>query len=502
VLDYKLKDDGDRSLKILHELARSQRLHLVILYTLDEEAHAWFNIASALAPAPTERKRDVSAQDEEKLRAHEKEPPTSQEIVDYLSGRRVFGAIKPSKKESQDLSAEELRAEFVYRYVVRKHKDWDEARERLGIVAAQQFEASGQAIYWLRCDNLFVVVQNKRKVPVVAASGGVETGEVRPLGGNELLDRLKKALDEWHPSFFRRMLRFLRHRIAHAGLTTDTSILKGAVGEAALLVYAHDGSEEEQAERRRRVYTQVIEGVLHSVLETEELRTPADILPEGTDVFAHAAQLLSIDPAAGKQEVYFRLNAFLAFEERTPAYLRTGTVFRVPGKKNWVGICVTPECDLVARDRAEKKDAKSESQPRTAHVVMWRPVALMRSSDQGGDALIKKALKEATKLNHLFLYAKNEAGVEEECVICLRSGGGVSVPKANTFFVANDGRIVDGAFEATRPLSGEDGAPMVEPDGRKKYQVLGQLREAYAIRLLHETGHELSRVGVDFVSLK
>lgn len=518
ILDYMLGESANDSLNILGQLAHSQRFHLVILYTREQEELVWLNIASTLAGPPSSFAHHPFDQDDEDFRERLNKvgEPTSQDVVTFLCDGLSFPESPPTKKaKAATPTSEQLKWISTHQRVKREHAARRDVRELLHISPVSRMEASRGALKWLRCGNLFVVVQHKRR--------GADQGQVqpedsaveKPLGGDVLVDKLIKCLDEWRPSFVRRMLRFLRHRVAEQGLTTDAEILKGPVGEAALLLYSRSGSPAEQVERRRLVYTRVFERILYGLLESTDVRDALDDEFEGGDALAQAAGAVGLDAGAHREDIYFRLNWFLAFEEHFPPFLRTGTVFFLPGSDDLVGVCVTPECDLVSRERkpeagadaskaveeagdssAGSKEKSRGAKPRPAQAVLWRAARLVRGKDDAGKKQIQKGLKGAEDNYYLFISLQ-----EEKCVILLRPSGSDKIPKPEVLFVLNDGRIDENSdFEAVRVFAGENGAPTLEATPQK-FRVLGQLREAYAIKLLHEAGHQLSRVGVELVRL-
>ena len=145
----------------------------------------------------------------------------------------------------------------------------------------------------------------------------------------------------------------------------------------------------------------------------------------GDSPYSYAASKTGLEDDEDQSETYFRLNEALAFEDEIPPYLRTGTIFQVPGE-NVLGVCVTPECDLVPRmDKiapprfaptattpTPKVEPVPGSPPRTpegaaggasatASVVLWRPVKYVLWAEKRAECL--KHLGDAESLNYLFL---------------------------------------------------------------------------------------------------
>jgi hypothetical protein len=497
VLDFKLGDEGERCLGILHALASSPQLHLVVLYTAQPQREAWLSVATALAPKPPDV--ELSEDEEEALDEQDRADqrgPSDQEVVDYLSGKeRVPPQAEQDapRKKRDTIRTERLKRLRVHNHALREHRRADTRRTTLGIRPVTHLESSSdEELRWLRCDNVFVVVVHKPSETITDRETGKATERIVPVEGGVLVDCLEAALNQWKPTFFRRALRFVRHRVAREGLLADAKILKDHLGEKALLVYAQAGGPEEQAERRRQIYDRMLAGVLDRLLMHEELRAAVEAPPSFTE-------------EEERVKVYCRLNWFFNFEEQDPQHLRTGTIFALPpikDKGEEVGICVSPECDLVPG--------------RKPRPVLWRRATVTRwnGAAKKGKEQFVTALSEAERGHYLFaIWGGNRDGAEEEVLINLRPpdpeeeilinlrpGNPENIPKPDVLYALNGGRIADRCFEAMMIMVDQDGKPQSEPKAQT-YRVVGQLRAQVATRLLHETGSVLSRVGVDFVNM-
>ncbi len=506
VLDYILGQDPDAAIRILSRLAESDRMHLVVLYTREEESKVWFNIVTLFGAEPAQPSMDGEEQTRfESWVEEERQTPEQNDIALCLAGKLrvpLPPELSRGRKSMAEPPIERWRVIRSYQEARRLCAGANQDRVRLAIQPVEQMDISGGDCKWVRCGNVFVVVQRKGQPP---------------LAGNKIIERLVSALGEWDPSFLRLMLREARHRFAAQGVGADGKLLRGKHGEAAWLIFANTGSPEERILHRRTLYNRLFEGFAQTLLEAWPSETTT------SDAYEYAAGKTGLDEEGDREETYFHLNHVLAFEEGIPPHLRTGTLFAIPGNDQAVGVCVSPECDLVPRTEKapsqiaeasaaehpsgegetvhagappalpvrDVRDASDErSQP--AFVVLWRALNRMSWSPQNKGKCVK-ALGKAEGLGHLFLRAEPNA---EKYVIDLSEAR-----KPHAFFVSNGGRIENGSFFATRVVVGANGVPRIEDDAPKAYRVIAQLRELYATKLLHETAHQLSRVGVDFVSL-
>jgi hypothetical protein len=365
----------------------------------------------------------------------------------------------------------------------------------------RRLDTSGKDSTWIRCDNLFVVVVHKGdEVSVSDAGNNVATF---------LRDRLLDALREWNPSFLRVMLNYARHRIVEQGFTGDDRVLKDPKSEAGWLMFMESGTPEERRERVTALYGRLFEDLVSEALDQIEVFSAEHVKGfAGQDAAAPAAQS-GDDAESAKQlmadvrrragvddagvtnakvndaDILHCLNDYLAFEQHTPTFLRTGTVFSrvsLDGKlEGDPAICTTPDCDLVPRMPSSSWGKKLHP-----HIpVLYRPVAMSKN--------FTKALASAEQSRALFRKVDSASQVIE-----LLTNG---VPRRpEMIFVENSGRIdtTSGEFVG-RGVSFNAATTALELQAPQKFRVIGQLRPRYAMRLLHETGHYLSRIGVDFV---
>ena len=211
------------------------------------------------------------------------------------------------------------------------------------------------------------------------------------------------------------------------------------------------------------------------------------------------ARALAREPAKADEKeeaVYLALNGYMCSEPSRGTHVTTGTVFKLDsaGSENLYWVCVTPACDMAPRPNK----IKELGELRAMTVVRVRKVP----ERQDG-------LKKATEMNHLFvvdrasnvlvfeinplrietMYAKRMAKLEKSSftVVWIRD-------EALKELVANDLTPVEMSAEGTPPKR------KISIDQRMV--VVGQLREAYASRLMQVTGGHISRIGIDFVNFE
>lgn len=486
VLDYELKlDDGGASARrFLRRLVEDARQHLVIIYTNEDLASAHRDIAVSLAGNPrAEPLPPLEGDAEDEYREWKRDH------VDILTVDSLLRYVKRDEKWDSKLMA------AVPRGSVRDTKRFLEylVQERLRTGVESSFRSSFQTLQypderhsWVRCDNVFVVLVSKN-----ASHDASEFNLVEYLKG-----KLLESLDEWKPSFLRIMLSFARGRLVEKGMIGDDRVLRDAVNEAALLFYMnHCESDAERRERVGMLYGRMLEDLLRdSIYEIEEFsreNPTSGSMPDGAELRLDVArERAGVSKTTQPAQILHRLNYFLAFEPTLPRYVQTGTVFAevVDDRFTDFGVCTTPDCDLVPRPRSGG-EAK-ELFPLTRMIYRPIPATTVR---QGA---IEEQLKKAEDSQALFLYMEKE---NKNYLLKLVEETG-SHPAARMLLLARQG-VVDGegnfrGFKLRAEDASDDPRPVVE---EKNFRVIGQLRSRYAMRLLHEAGHYLSRMGVDFV---
>lgn len=475
VLDYHLStaDNGQAARRLLRKLLENGQTHLVLLYTAHPNLEeVWYQIAFALLGRRTEKAAPWGPEEleiEEQYNIFVTEARFgNQELLRYLRGEEIktwprVKALGATYKRNAQPFAERRLAEMA----IEQEAPYDPSRHTLQIS-----EKPGQ---WLRCDNLFVAIVGKNQ------SKQDELGEVQ-----FLKDQLLDALVDWKPSFLRIMFNHARRTVISQGFIGDDHVLKSPNQEAGWHYYMAHGTPEERDERFGALYSRLFEDLILRVRpELESFSTdflaklPLDP-PVTAMQQARVRACVSTDEA--DENILHALNEYLAFEEQTPPYVRTGTIFLLPSTANEAGICITPDCDLVPRE-APGGWFKKLGQHKA---VLFRAVTLKQARDA-----LKIALEAAEEAKALFRRHEQQPAFFQV---------GDPHPRPELIFVQNLGRInrETKTFKARRIIE-ENGE--LNLNETKEFRVIGQLRDRYALRLLHAAGHHLSRIGVDFVNL-
>jgi hypothetical protein len=207
------------------------------------------------------------------------------------------------------------------------------------------------------------------------------------------------------------------------------------------------------------------------------------------EIYRAAGDLARVASKPRMEDVLLALNCFLSTEAFRSGHLTTGTVFRLPiSKEHWV--CMTPACDMVVREPIEE-------QVWTRAIYPMRPMVAVRLNSEQHD----RALGSAERGHYVFV----EVGGDRNSFSVFPKGK--DLPSYEFFFLHDAGRTTTAEahnlpkFRASRV----EVDPSIETSANARrfidteFEVVGQLRPAYASRLLQITGQHLSRIGVDFI---
>lgn len=488
VLDYHLSDtndEGKAARGLLRKLLENGQPHLVVIYTAHDKLNdVQLQIAATLMGRPTEHfpswRPDQEEEEDQYKELQERQLVSDSDFIEYLQRKDIKSLNFAKDLGKQHGSKARLWAErLLHDKAVQYDAPYDSSSKRLLQIS------NASAGPWLRCDNLFVSIVKKNK-------------DAQPQSGEAafLQNSLLEALVDWNPSFLRIVFNYARRRVVAQGFLGDDRVLKTPNHEAGWHYYMASGTPEERNERVAALYSRLFEDLIIRV--RGELEDFSEKFSEGfsvgasTNAMMNARARAAVPDTESDEDILHALNEYLAFEEQLPHYIRTGTIFLLPGytdqagiccitEDTEAGICITPDCDLVPR----KVDSGWPKRLGAHKAVLFRPVTLSKD--------FKEALKEAEQGRALFR-------CHEGLKVLQLSSSNAPPRKPEIIFVENLGRIerADKTFRAKR-ITENDGKLSLRDE--KPFRVIGQLRDRYALRLLHEAGHYLSRIGVDFVNL-
>jgi hypothetical protein len=493
VLDYHLVsgDDTDSgpALSILGNLAKSPHANLVVVYTAAPDLEAIKRgIAAYFHGVPSGTLiSDEYAQLSPIL--------TTTFTVDDLEGYLLKGpeGIGGATKGS---FAREIRSSGVRANVsgIITESIYDFLREEF---RAPEFETNrqdtrnllfsrnGSPNIWIACDNVFVVLVKKSQQ-------------------KDIFSELEAALVDWNPSPLQLLLVHARNYLDASGFLADWGVIADEIRHNAFFYHFLAGEEPSLKERIAQLFQNVFSDALEDLSEyvssrgvelLEDYSRSGQRLPEETALQTETKRLELARIAARSQcelpraEVLHELNFYLSSGPFVGSYLKTGTIFRsseAREEKYWV--CVTADCSLVPREPTDKQSWEADLYPNV-------PVVALRLQVERGKPF-DESLTNATRGRHIFVTFGGSR-------LALRIAAEDARQPRPEIFIVEENRVEQpaGTFRACSIHSSRQSEEQKLELKRCVFQVVGQLRPSYADRLLTQTGHHTTRIGVDFVSL-
>lgn len=476
VLDYELSkgDRGKTARTVLAGLTSSTRQSLVLVYTHETDLQEIkLSISASLVGLPPLEPLDEEQSDEFPEWTQGRERPSRQAIYAYIQGSKEWLGLTSSSLDDALFAAHWLRS-----YI----PDASAIRPATANLAFEVSDETGPQ--WVRCGSVFVALMNKDPE---------HTADM-------LRDTVIDALWAWNPSFMRILLGIARNNIVEQGLMGDDRVLRDAETEAGWMFYLDDpvANIAQRRERLRLLYGRLVDDLLdEEFLKLMDFSTrhglqtlPDNAQSDSNKILEAAMRRCKIENKEDRKLcIIHKLNHYLALERLTPSRIRAGTVFSDEGETEF-GVVVTPDCDLQpGRDKHE--DAKSLG---TYFRVVYRPAF---KAEQSKPNKYSKYYKEAENFAHVFLNVQTSGPGVGYLTLSFTPPGEKQVP-TRVLYVENTGLITDACFSASRVERDHEHGHLNMSIPRR-YRVIGQLRDRYALRLLDEAGHYLSRVGVDFV---
>ncbi|HVU33517.1 MAG TPA: response regulator receiver domain [Opitutaceae bacterium] len=497
VIDYHLRGDaGNRedALNFLARLARSPHFNLAVIYTGEKNLTSVRQaVATRIRGKPPLADPGVADLPEVSVDL----TAVASNLDAYIAGDPcLLGGMKvlfPKDKETvahlDKRSKWALLRRFFEAFLEEKFgKNADNVPAELVPVA---MSAGGESGHWVQGGNLFVVVVPKGQ------PGDIANDDI-----GALLQKLVTAIVDWSPSLIEVMMASAAGSIVRHGLRksaidfADEMLCSGLVywflaGDSA---YGDVGQVQSDADRRTRIEElhQAIFHLLCAAALEEAANLSEEIIRDKlggqNPIEVPAEQRMTLvkdwSKAKGIDENKMKLaaNAFLCSARFTAKHVTTGTIFQEVGKDDY-WLCVSAACDMVPRGPSANNQWRAGLYP----YRMMMAARLEKWSSPAG------ALADAHFGKNIFIK------IDQDLIALKFIPPGLSEPSVAPMFAENKAMVVEGKFrgillnkspEDTLVLNGAD------------YRPIAQLKPEYASRLLQQTGHHLSRIGVDFLGTR
>src|ERR1035437_2822636 len=489
ILDYHLagEEGGEKAVLLLRRLATNGNFNLVVVYTkgtAGEIRDVFWEVVAGLTFAEWQGpKAERITQDSTALRAWEDSDSGITDRLKALVPRETYlreRALPCSTRASlfPTLQAIAKAAPIGAKVNVSFLFDWmlnSRHEEIIPSLATQDFGRIAfsftESSNWIRTDQLFITVINKRKRPP------------------EIEAALLDALVQSRPSPHQLLMAKMRAQMEEKGADAEAEVLSDAYLQAGWL---QELITSEHPDRRRLLQTTVDR---HWEALGQNLRGEVD---------QYAARLIEyVDERGGKEvledyipgnirangkRILAHLNYYnCAKPEVERSHLTTGHIIALAdgvsgGFTYWV--CLSPACDLVPG----QKQSSCNWFGRLGNFMPFNAVKLERADNV-------KALQRATSNSYVFFRVQGQI----EAYTFYPSADISSNPAWEQMFAANQGRFIDGStsVDICRIAGSADSLEISGPD---RADIVAQLRYEYALNLLQRLGNTLSRVGLDFTA--
>lgn len=497
VLDYLLDgNDPAKSIEILRRLAESRHFNTVVVYTKEKLDDVWLHIAASLRP---DLKYSPYAT------AHEAEAAwwEIQEPAEYValvsgSGMAAFltsGLARVDWKETkkikdflkEKLGGAELNRNVLCEMVYRKAVDGKRLPAPAGHGGETASSRSLQGRFdegtprWLQCRGCFIALAAK-----------VEDADE----ADQLLSGLDNALLDWKPNFLQILVSEIQNDLELEHVAADPHMFSDVVRQVGLSHYLLQQLEAEDDP------DSAIESMIDRIVETLRSKMSAETklrefagrvladlragLGDGiksADAVENATKFAHALERPDDINAMSRLNAFLSTEPFARSRITTGSVFKSGDDGFWM--VASPACDLTGREPGGQKWMKE------LHPVRSFMAVRLSTADN-----LKTALKVANHGKHAFVIHDGQP------ISLTVLNDKTSAPDTEVFFAADAGRVskFEGrAIFAAHRIIRNNAVPEFSPSA--DFTVIGQLRPAYANRILQMTGLHLARIGIDFFTV-
>ncbi len=500
VLDYHLipndEEDGRPAHEILCKLANSANANLVVVYTAAADLEkVKRGIAASFRGVPA----DAEASAEYQQYSAENEVQFSAADLDgYL--RSGIQGVSPATKRTVSAKMQELGLPPNPMPLLQDAMH-SELREKLRAPKSNTATAfdkwdrldlsrNGDGRFWIAYRNVFIAIVPKAR-------------------SKDIFEELVGALQKWNPSPLQLLLVQARSYLEAQGFLADWRVLADHVRQNALVYLLLAGEDPSSDERMKQLFRNVFGSVLAGLVD-EVVSSGSELMQRFVENGVRKAEESPIDLEARRLElakeatryegnlprtdVIHELNQFLSSVPFTGTYLKTGSVFRrndSSGDRYWV--CVTADCSLIPREEApnDKRSWEHEIFPNV-------PILALRLQTESGKEM-ESSLAVATQGRHLFI-----KGADGKRIALRIAEDGPRQPRPEVFLL--QGGVVDretGAFKALRisKVKDSENKPSELSLEENELVAVAQLRSSYADRILTQTGHHTTRIGVDFVSL-
>jgi len=499
LLDYHLDennpDDPEKALRILSKLNKNHHFNLVIVYTdadnlknvrtgifckLSSSSSKLFNQSTQEAERLLEEWDDAgeSYQDDMLLSITRGDlefvlsnPSILKDVVEFTA---IFTPIDLILNAGHGTLSDNVKQQLYIILLELKIKELKESEDFTGDFTVKISGNDSNSI-WLKTEKLFIAVISKTAVTP-----------------NELPDALQRALQDWRPTNNRLLLSKIKSELDDNGQTFENEILSCEYTNAGWLKQFHEESNGMDI-----TVSRLMEGLSNVLCSSSELIYFSDLMKQRIESIGLPNEIKEESPSIGdinesgnKIELCKALNTYIGTRNVEGNHLMTGHVIEWgdvdPGKREYF-LCLTPACELVPGrvNSNNYKGCKSDLDP-------YLPVKTIRLIKQENES---KTLKDINKKPIVVLKI-------DDGMVCFKAAeDGKSVFHEQIF--AN----FQGKFESVFDIKTVEIHRTFLKDitlttEKRQCRIVAHLRYEYALSLLQRLGQDLTKIGLDYVTIR
>ncbi len=490
-LDATNPNDSTEAIKILQNVAASDHFNLVLVYTgANQFGQVVRMLAGSLRGAPAVD--DLSWAD---LKETNLEPPTEKCVERFLLPDCQVGPELGKFRGRLGAKLKELNAggqvdDFIAKYgSVELQKAGAVFKDDVSLVIeAENFDADNP---WFVCGSAFVVLASKKVGP--------EDGK--------LIKILDKAIVDWNPGVVRSLLSEIQNCSTRSGFPFKTLIESDRLTQVGWLHHAVQQSKlindaacneggctttRPTSDLIRRIVGVLQNGVLEDTSLSEFSGRCLEAITFDEEPAKRVSELCTANGISKPPDDFdlmalmHELNRFMSSED-FPQHVTTGTILRstldiqvgdkITKAKDW-WLCVEPACDTVPGQAKDNRFLK---------LTMLRLRPLLKPEEQ------VETVRHATRSRYVFL--KHQ---DTRLYFDTRNAE-TDLPDLLEVYVSRDSQVrEENGKQVVDIWQSNLKADAIEIRSGTA-ELVDQLRESNANRLLNEAGAHQSRIGVNFV---
>ena len=515
VLDYELKDNGERSRNFINRLMKNDQFNLVVVHTENKELLSVFleiliKLLQPIASIHTDFGDMVREGEQIKNRLDGGQDEKFEQLVDaikpqeYIAFRKYF-CMDATFKEAMDLAFKGM---------------YDESKDELagaGRILDAIENIKGNQKKNLLChamslfekkDNLIMPQEEPKRLkwsssdPMwIRTDRGFITFASKKIDTN-LIEVLKEALKDWNPNPTRLLSTKLRNEIRKKGVIAEDAALSNNFVQGRFFKNLQEKNEKHQINERHQIIESYMQRHFESLFQE---------IDEGVN--GYTGQVLNaidgdcqlkkrygidgVDGVVGLKRATSEYNAHISCIEPKADHLMTGHIFTVPPKNRGTSdsednalssdadeeywVCLSPPCDLVPGQNAQGIDDIGKK---------LKPFMAVRLTEQN---LEDSKISDKTKSGNLIFINQND-------VKALKFYKSLNVmnpqPEWRLFVAKNCGKFKSKMCFSLLRLGGQEGEfQFCETEAT----IVALLRPEYAISLAQKLGASMTRAGVEYL---